>query len=85
MVAATMTSKGQITIPAEVRKRLRLKAGSKVDFIENRAGELVLKPRIGDIRSLRGIVKYDGPPVSIEEMDEAIGEAVVERFLRSSK
>ncbi len=80
-----MTSKGQITIPAEVRKRLRLKAGSKVDFIENRAGELVLKPRIGDIRSLRGIVKYDGPPVSIEEMDEAIGEAVVERFLRSSK
>ena len=84
MVAATMTSKGQITVPVAVRKRLRLKAGSKVDFIENKAGEVVLKPRTGDIRKLRGIVKYDGPPVSIDDMNEAIGEAAVERFLRSS-
>jgi AbrB family looped-hinge helix DNA binding protein len=83
MAAATMTSKGQITIPAAVRKRLRLHAGSKVDFVENQAGELVLKPRTGDIRLLRGIVKYDGPPVSIEEMNEAIGAAAVERFNRS--
>ena len=83
MVAATMTSKGQITIPVEVRKRLRLRAGSKVDFVENKAGELVLKPRIGDIRSLRGIVKYDGPPISVEEMNEAIADAAVERFMRS--
>lgn len=84
MVAATMTSKGQITIPVAVRRKLRLKAGSKVDFVENKAGELVLRPRTGDIRALRGIVKYDGPPISIEDMNEAIGEAAVERFLRSS-
>ena len=83
MVAATVTSKGQITIPVAVRKRLRLRAGSKVDFVENKAGELVLKPRTGDIRELYGIVKYDGPPLSIEEINEAIGDAAAESFRRS--
>ena len=78
-----MTSKGQITIPVAVRKRLRLRAGSKVDFVENKAGELVLKPRTGDIRELRGIVKYDGPPMSIADMNDVIADAAVERFLRS--
>ena len=80
---ATMTSKGQITIPVAVRRKLRLKAGSKVDFVENKAGELVLKPRTGDIRELYGIVKYDGPPLSIEEINEAIGDAAAESFRRS--
>ena len=83
MVAATMTSKGQITIPVAVRRKLRLHAGSKVDFVENEAGELVLKPRTGDIRELYGIVKYDGPPLSIEEINEAIGDAAAESFRRS--
>lgn len=83
MALATVTSKGQVTIPVAVRKKLRLKAGSKVDFIENKAGELVLKPRRGDIRRLRGFIKYDGPPVSIEQMNEAVGKAASERFKRS--
>ncbi len=82
-MAATMTSKGQVTIPVAVRKRLRLKAGSKIDFVENKAGELVLKPRSGDISTLYGIVKYDGPPVSIEEMNEALLDAVADDFTRS--
>ncbi len=83
MATATLTSKGQITIPAETRKRLRLVPGSKVDFVQNEAGETVLRTKTGDIRALRGILKYDGPPVSIEEMNEAIGRAVVESFKRS--
>jgi antitoxin PrlF len=82
MATATMTSKGQITIPADVRTRFRLRAGTRVDFIENSAGELVLRPKTGDIRELRGIVKYDGPPISLEEMDEAIGRAVSEHVLK---
>lgn len=83
MALATVTSKGQVTIPVAVRKKLRLKAGSKVDFVENRAGELVLKPRRGDIRRLRGFIDYDGPPVSLEEMNDAIAQAAVEDFERS--
>ncbi len=84
MTIATMTSKGQITIPAATRSRLRLTPGSKVDFVENDAGEIVLKPVAGDIRRLRGIVKYDGPAVSVEDMNKAVGDAVAETFQRTA-
>jgi antitoxin PrlF len=83
MPTATMTSKGQFTMPAEVRARLRLVPGSKIDIDVNAAGETVIRPRSGDIRRLRGILKYDGPPVSIEEMNESIGRAVIESYKRS--
>jgi AbrB family looped-hinge helix DNA binding protein len=83
MTIATMTSKGQITIPAATRSKLRLAPGSKVDFVENEAGEIVLRPVVGDVRRLRGIVNYAGPPVSVEDMNQAIGEAAAESFRRS--
>ena len=83
MATATMTSKGQVTIPAAVRKKLRLHPGSKIDFVENAAGETVVRAKTGSIRDLYGFIKYDGPPVSIEEMNEAIAQAAVERFERS--
>lgn len=84
MTIATMTSKGQVTIPAATRSKLRLAPGSKIDFIENEAGEIVLRPVVGDVRRLRGVVKYAGPPVSVEDMNAAIGEAAAEGFKRSS-
>ena len=80
MPTATVTSKGQITIPAETRARLRLVPGTKVDFVQNAAGETVLRTKTGDIRALKGIIKYDGPPVSIEDMNASIAEAVAERL-----
>ena len=83
MPIATVTSKGQITIPIETRTRLRLVPGTKISFDLNAAGETVLRPKTGDIRALRGILKYDGPPVSIEAMNEAIGDAIAEDYLRS--
>lgn len=86
MVSATMTSKGQITLPAATRAKLRLVKGSKLEVSENAKGQIVLTPRpakTGDIRKLRGILKYDGPPVSIEEMNASIGRAIGESFKRS--
>lgn len=83
MPTATMTSKGQITVPIEVRARLGLRAGVKVDFVVNADGEVVLSPRSADIRSLRGLVEHKGPPVSIEAMEDAVGQGVTEAFTRS--
>ena len=83
MPMITVTSKGQVTLPAATRAKLRLVAGSKLSVSENERGEIVLKPKTGDIRKLRGIVRYDGPPVSIEDMKRAIGDAVAENYLRS--
>ena len=85
MPTATVTSKGQVTIPAETRAKLRLVPGSKISFEENAAGEMVVRAKTGDIRALRGFLKYDGPPISIEDMRNAPGEAATERFLRSTE
>ena len=83
MPTATVTSKGQITLPMETRRKLRIRPGTKIDFYENAAGETVIKPKLGDIRDLKGIVKYTGPPVSIEDIKRSIGDAIAEDYARS--
>ena len=85
MTIATLTSKRQITLPADICAKLRLVKGSKVDVSVNEAGEMVLRPKTGDIRRLRGILKYDGPPVSIEELNKAVMDGASRRFLDSVK
>ncbi len=82
MATAAITSKGQITIPVEVRKRLGLKTGDRVGFIENENGEIILKPKTGSIMNLRGIVKWTGKPAKIEEMNEAIATHIQEDWAR---
>ncbi len=83
MPAAKVTSKGQITIPAKVRKALGLKPGSEILFYEGEKGEYVFRPRTGSISDLRGCVPRPDHPVSIEEMNEAIEAAAAESYVRS--
>jgi antitoxin PrlF len=81
---ATVTSKGQITVPARMRERLSLRPGSKLVFDEQPNGDFLVRKKTGDIRDLKGIVKVPpGFSLTIEEIDEAIGEAVAERLARS--
>ena len=74
MTTAAVTSKGQITIPIEVRKKLGLKTGDRVRFVEGENGEIILKPKTGSIMDLEGIVPWKGKPVTIEEMNETIAK-----------
>ena len=75
MPTGTLTSKGQITIPREVRERLHLQTGSRVDFIVEPSGQVVLKPLDRNFHSIRGIVRSRRKrPVSIKEMNEAIAQ-----------
>lgn len=74
MSTAAVTSKGQITIPIEVRKKLGLKAGDRVRFVEGRNGEFILKPKSGSLMDLKGCVRWTGKPVTIEEMNKTIAE-----------
>jgi AbrB family looped-hinge helix DNA binding protein len=67
-----MTIKGQITIPAKVRKALGLKPGVKIDFYELEDGEYALRPKTGSIMEMKGCLAYEGSTISIEEMDEAV-------------
>ncbi len=74
MASAALTSKGQITIPVEIRKKLGIKAGDRVRFIERKNGEISLKPENRSIMDLHGVVKWKGKPVTIEEMNETIAK-----------
>jgi AbrB family looped-hinge helix DNA binding protein len=72
MPTATMTSKGQITIPIKVRRALGLKPGVRVDFYEGESGEYSFRPKTGSIMELRGCLPKLDHVVTIEEMDRAI-------------
>jgi AbrB family looped-hinge helix DNA binding protein len=78
MATAALTSKGQITIPIQVREDLGLKTGDRVSFIKGENGEYILKAKTGSIMDLKGIFKRTGPPLTIEEMDEAVGKYLAE-------
>lgn len=56
--SATMTSKGQLVIPAELRRKHGIKAGTKVHFLEDDLGRIVLAPVTEEyINSLMGCLK----------------------------
>jgi len=73
MPMSKVTSKGQVTIPKEIRDHLGLKTGDRLDFVRDRAGRVSVKAINTDFRSLRGILKSRlSRPLTIAEMDEAI-------------
>jgi AbrB family looped-hinge helix DNA binding protein len=82
MAIATMTTKGQITIPKEIRDALRLKPGDRVAFVLLEDGTAKLRPMNVKLEDLIGIIKYHGPPVTIEQMNEAIRNHAVRKFRR---
>jgi AbrB family looped-hinge helix DNA binding protein len=83
MPSATVTSKGQITIPAEVRKALDVQPGDKIDIFEIEKGRFALTARTRTIRDLKGCVpKLDYVP-TIEQINGAIAAAAAESYLRS--
>jgi antitoxin PrlF len=73
MPIATVTSKGQVTLPKEIREQLKLEPGSRINFVVDRKGRVTLTPLNYDFESLCGMLKSRAKhPVSIEEMNEAI-------------
>jgi len=62
VLSSTITAKGQTTIPAEIRKKLNLKPGDRLLYIEED----------GKVRDLKGLLPKPDQPVSLEDMDAAI-------------
>jgi len=60
MPSATLTSKGQLTLPKAIRVLLRLGAGDRVDFIVKGDGTVVLRPVTVDGRELKGLLHRKG-------------------------
>ncbi len=84
MQQSTITAKGQVTIPKSIREHMGVSAGGRVRFFVRPDGVVMMLPVL-PASALRGIVKYNGPPVAIEDMNESIRDRAVARDERSKR
>lgn len=74
MPASMITSKGQTTIPKEIREYLHLQPGDRVDFVVEEGGKVVLEPATLDVSELEGVLHRPGmKAVSEADMKAAVG------------
>lgn len=72
---ATVSSKGQVTIPKHIREQLKLQPGSKLRMVTLHNGRIALVPRTGTAADIIGFLHDpDRKPMSIAEMEEAIAD-----------
>jgi AbrB family looped-hinge helix DNA binding protein len=76
MFTITMSTRGQFVLPKEVRERLKLLPGCKIDGTIDADGRLVLIPALHDPEELLVNRRPAARCVSVEEMNDAIGETV---------
>jgi len=72
MPSATMATKGQITVPHEIRTALNLRKGDRVSFRMRQDGVVELVPESLDLLSIRGLLKPRRRGVTLEDMERAI-------------
>jgi AbrB family looped-hinge helix DNA binding protein len=71
MSTATVTSKGQVTIPKDVRDALHIRQGTEIDFVLQPDGNVLLRPKTRNLRDMIGILKTTRH-ATVEEMNEVI-------------
>ncbi len=71
MSSSTLTSKGQTTIPKDVRDVLRLNAGDRVEFVIS-GNSVILRSASRKVTDLKGFLPKPKKPVTLEQMDAAI-------------
>ncbi|RMD49326.1 MAG: AbrB/MazE/SpoVT family DNA-binding domain-containing protein [Ignavibacteria bacterium] len=78
MYTVNISPKGQITLPAKIRKRLGLKSHDKVALIF-RGDELILKPLRGTIRDFRGALKPRQKPENFQAVTEEVKKVMAHK------
>ncbi len=81
---STLTTKGQVTIPKEVRDQLHLAPGDKVKFFIQPDGRLVILPKL-PASALRGMFRSRVGPVSLEDMDTGIIKGATRRLRHANR
>jgi antitoxin PrlF len=83
MPTATLTTKGQVTIPKVVREHLGVDTGDRLSFVVQEDGTVIVKPITRHVRELGGLLERPGqPPLSINEMDEGVARRMRGKFGR---
>lgn len=75
MPSSKITAKGQITLPVEVRRALKVRPGDRVSFRTARDGTVTVEPETVDLVSLKGSVPTPVRGVSVSDMERAIARA----------
>jgi AbrB family looped-hinge helix DNA binding protein len=82
MSIATITSKGQVTLPKEMRRKLHLEAGEKIDFrVDEETGVATVVPinkRVEDV--FGSMSRKKGKRVSVEDMNKAVKDKFRKEF-----
>ena len=76
---ATITSKGQVTVPKPIRDKLHLKAGDKIEFMLEEDGNLRVAPVTASVTQLKGMLSKPAVTLSIAEMNEAIATSAARK------
>lgn len=85
METTTINRKGQFTIPASLRKKLKLSAGDQLRLFVEEDGSLSVVPATGSIHDLFGVLKRPGRALTIGEINEGIEEAAAEHVTRHAR
>jgi AbrB family looped-hinge helix DNA binding protein len=72
MPTATLTSKGQITIPQKIRQHLGLEAGDRLEFVVQADDSVLMIPATSRLADLEGILPPPGQPIPLENMEQAM-------------
>ena len=76
---ATVTSKGQVTLPKPIRDRLQLEPGDKIEFLLDGDGRLRVEPVTASVTQLKGMVPRPSTAITLEQMDAAIARVAGRR------
>ena len=77
---ATITSKGQVTVPKPIRDKLHLKPGDTIDFVLDEDGDLRVAPVKASVTRLKGMLPKPASPVSLAHMNEVIAKASLRKL-----
>ena len=81
MALATITTKGQVTIPKSVRDSLMLSTGDKIEFVVTDKREALIRPISKKVDEVFGLLHKSGrKTVSVEEMDAKIRQRMKDNF-----
>ena len=74
MQSSTITTKGQITIPKDIRNLLKVDKGDRVEFLVDNKGVVTIWPITTDITTLKGLVPKPKNHISLNDMKKAISD-----------
>ena len=85
MVRARISSKGQLTIPIEIRKRYGLDTGDEVEFISEEKGTYMVPLKRKKLTDLYGILPATRPWVGMKRAREIYGKKIGEEYARKNR